>query len=83
MMRVRLDACKTGLTPPPPEDFYITDRSNAIVLLWFLLFCGLSRFFMLFESSVRFQKCFFIIIIIIIIIYLFIFIIISSIIILF
>ena len=30
--RVRLGACKTGLSPPV---IYITDRSKAILLLWF------------------------------------------------
>ena len=33
-MRVRLGACKTGLSPPP-HLFYITDHSKAKLLLWF------------------------------------------------
>ena len=39
-MSVRLGACKTGLSkPPPPQLFYITDRSKAKLLFWFLLLC--------------------------------------------
>ena len=48
-MRVRLGACKTGLSPTP-QLFYITDRSKAILLLRFHLFYFWSRFFVLFES---------------------------------
>ena len=32
IMRVRLGACKTGLSPPV---IYITDRSKAMLLFWF------------------------------------------------
>ena len=35
---VRLGACKFGLSPPV---IYITDRFNAILLLWFYLFYNL------------------------------------------
>ena len=34
-MRVRLCACKAGLSPP---NFFVTDRSKAILLWWFILF---------------------------------------------
>ena len=37
-MRMRLGACKTGLSP---EYFYVTDRSKAILLLW-LHFYGME-----------------------------------------
>ena len=32
-LRVRLGACKTGLSPPP--QLFTTDRSKAVLLLWF------------------------------------------------
>ena len=34
-LRVRLGACKTGLSPPVK---CVTDRSKAIILWWFFLF---------------------------------------------
>ena len=34
-VRVRLGPCKIDLGP---QKFYITDRSNAMILLWFYLF---------------------------------------------
>ena len=33
----------------------ITDRSKAILLLWFYLFCDLESIFVLFEPYVRFH----------------------------
>ena len=55
-MRVRVGACKIDLSPPPhPKLLYITDRSNAIFLLWFRLFYILESSFVLFEPYVRFH----------------------------
>ena len=34
-MRVRLELCKIDLTPPPSQLSYISDLSNAILMLWF------------------------------------------------
>ena len=47
-MRVRLGACKTGLStpPPPPPSIFINDRSKAILLtVVILLFCVLKSIF--------------------------------------
>ena len=41
-MRVRLGSCKIDLMP---QYFYITDRSNVILLLWFHLFYVLESNF--------------------------------------
>ena len=51
---MRLGACKTGLSPPP-QLFYMTDRSKAILPLWFKLFCVFESIFVLFEPYVRFH----------------------------
>ena len=34
--RARLGTCKTGLSPPPPIQYFNTDHSKAVLLLWFL-----------------------------------------------
>ena len=48
---MRLGACKIGLSP---QLFYITDRSKAILLLWFHLFDVLMSIFLLFELYICF-----------------------------
>ena len=37
------------------KQLYITDRSKAILLFWFYLFCVLESNFVLFEPYVRFH----------------------------
>ena len=49
-MRVRLGSCKTDLSP---HSTFITDRSKAILLVWFYMFYGLESIFVLFEPCVR------------------------------
>ena len=49
----RLGPCKTGLSPTV---ILFTDRSKAILLLWFYLFYVLESNFVLFEHYVRFHS---------------------------
>ena len=37
--RAKLRTHKTGLSPPPPPHYVFTDRSKAVLLLWFIFIC--------------------------------------------
>ena len=53
-LRMRLGACKTGLSPPV---FCVTDRYKAILLWWFFLFYVLVfNFFVLLAPYVCFHS---------------------------
>ena len=49
-LRARLRSYKNGLSP---QWFYITNRSSAILLLWFYSFYVLGSIFVMFEPYVR------------------------------
>ena len=53
--RVRSWHCKIDLSTSSSV-IYITDRSRAILLLWFYLLYVLESIFVLFESYVRFHS---------------------------